>query len=617
MRSIGKLLRFVKPYRVQAIIALTLLLGMVASDLLIPRLTQRIIDQGIANGDLHVVLTTALLMLGAAILAALFALGNNFFSVHVGQSFAHDIRSALVRKVQSFSFGNLDVLKTGNLITRSTSDVHMVQMIVMMSLRILTRAPIWIIGAVALLILTSPQLALMMAAFVPVIALFIIWFARKAQPMFAWVQEKLDRLNTVLQENLAGVRVVKAFVRERHEIERFGAANVELMEKNIRIMRLVAILLPTMVLVMNLAVAGAVWIGGSATLAGGMTVGQVVASINYLMFAMFPLMMLAGMLGPIAAANASASRILEVLDASAEVADRPGAKTLVAPEGRITFEDVTFAYGGNGAAPVLCGVSFAAEPGETIAILGATGSGKSTLIHLIPRFYDATEGRITFDGIDIRDLQIRSLRSHIGIALQEAVLFGGTIRENITYGRADATDDEVHAAAAAAQAAEFIDALADGYDTEIGQRGVMLSGGQRQRIAIARALLVRPKVLILDDSTSAVDIETEIKLQDALDRLIAGSEHTTTRFIVAQRISTVLLADKILVLDDGRIESCGTHEELLERSSVYREIYESQLGTEGSPRSELTSNSTSEGGEGVNPQGGSTDDSLREAGESR
>ena len=454
----------------------------------------------------------------------------------------------------------------------------MVQMIVMMSLRILTRAPIWIIGAVALLILTSPQLALMMAAFVPVIALFIIWFARKAQPMFAWVQEKLDRLNTVLQENLAGVRVVKAFVRERHEIERFGAANVELMEKNIRIMRLVAILLPTMVLILNLAVAGAIWIGGTTAASGGMSAGQIVASINYLMFAMFPLMMLAGMLGPIAAANASASRILEVLDASAEVADRPGAKALVAPEGRITFEDVTFAYGGDGAEPVLCGVSFAAEPGETIAILGATGSGKSTLIHLIPRFYDATEGRITFDGIDIRDLQMRSLRSHIGVALQEAVLFGGTIRENITYGRADANEDDVHSAAVAAQAAEFIEALADGYDTEIGQRGVTLSGGQRQRIAIARALLVKPKVLILDDSTSAVDIETEVKLQDALDRLIAGSEHTTTRFIVAQRISTVLLADKILVLDDGRIESCGTHEELLESSPIYKEIYQSQLG---------------------------------------
>ncbi len=605
MRSIGKLLRFVRPYRWQAAIALTLLLGMIASDLLIPRLTQRIIDQGIATGDMGVVLTTALWMLGAAILAALFALGNNYFSVRVAQSFAHDIRSALVRKVQSFSFGNLDRLRTGNLITRSTSDVHMTQMIVMMSLRILTRAPIWIIGAVAMLILTSPQLALMMAAFVPVIALFVIWFARKAQPMFAVVQEKLDRLNTVLQENLAGVRVVKAFVRERHEIERFEGANVDLMDRNVRIMRLVAILLPTMVLILNLAVAGAIWIGGASTAVGGMTPGQIVASINYLMFAMFPLMMLAGMLGPIAAANASAGRILEVLEDEADVADRTDARTVSQPRGRIAFENVSFAYGGNGTEPVLCGVDFVAEPGETVALLGATGSGKSTLIHLIPRFYDPTEGRITFDGVDLRDLQTRSLRSHIGVALQEAVLFGGTIRENIVYGRPDATESEVRAAAAAAQAAEFIEAFEDGYETEIGQRGVTLSGGQRQRIAIARALLVKPKVLILDDSTSAVDIETEVRLQDALDRLIADSEHTTTRFIVAQRISTVLLADKILVLDRGRIESWGTHGELLERSTIYREIFLSQLGKDQdfesganrSSRSELPSNSTSEGGE--------------------
>jgi ATP-binding cassette subfamily B protein len=557
---------------------------MVASDLLIPRLTQRIIDEGIATGNMGVILTTALLMLGAALLAALFALGNNYFSVRVGQSFAHDIRSALVRKVQSFSFGNLDRLRTGNLITRSTSDVHMAQMIVMMSLRILTRAPIWIVGAVVLLVLTSPQLALMMAAFVPVIALFVIWFASRAQPMFAKVQEKLDRLNTVLQENLAGVRVVKAFVRERHEIERFEGANVQLMDRNIRIMRLVAILLPTMVLILNLAVAGAIWIGGASTLAGGMTVGQVVASINYLMFAMFPLMMLAGMLGPIAAANASAGRILEVLDDEADVSDRPGARPVPEPRGRIAFENVTFAYGGNGAEPVLCGVDFVAEPGETVALLGATGSGKSTLIHLIPRFYDPTEGRVTLDGVDVRNFQIRSLRSHIGIALQEAVLFGGTVRENITYGRPDAGEDEVRDAAVAAQAAEFIEMLDDGYETEIGQRGVTLSGGQRQRIAIARALLVKPKVLILDDSTSAVDIETEVRLQDALDRLIADSEHATTRFIVAQRISTVLLADRILVLDRGRIEACGTHAELLERSPIYREIYESQLGAGGEVR---------------------------------
>jgi len=578
MRSIARLLRFVRPYRLYAAVALVLLLGMVASDLLIPRLTQRIIDEGIASGDLRIILMTSLMMLGAALLAALFALGNNYFSVRVAQHVAHDVRSALVRKVQSFSFGNLDELRTGNLITRSTSDVHMVQMIVMMSLRILTRAPVWIIGASAMLVVTSPQLALMMAAFVPAIVLFVLWFARKARPMFSWVQERLDRLNTVLQENLAGVRVVKAFVRERHEIERFGDANVELMDKNIRIMRLVAILLPTMTLILNLGVAGAVWFGGTSTLSGGMTVGQVVASINYLMFALFPLMMLAGMLAPIAAADASAARILEVLDSAAKVAERPDARTLSDPRGRIAFESVSFGYGGNGAEPVLSDVSFVADPGETVAILGATGSGKSSLIHLIPRFYDATDGRVTFDGVDVRDLELSFLRSSIGIALQEAVLFGGTVRENVTYGRPEATEEEVRAACAAAQALDFVESLPDGFETNIGQRGVTLSGGQRQRLAIARALLVRPKVLILDDSTSAVDIETEVKLQDALDRLIADSAHTTTRFIVAQRISTVLLADRILVLDQGRIESCGTHAELLERSPIYREIYESQLG---------------------------------------
>jgi len=597
MRSILRLFRFLRPYRLQAIVALVLLLGMVASDLLIPRLTQRIIDVGIASGDLRVVLTTSLMMLGAALLAALFALGNNAFSVRVAQNFAYDIRSALVRKVQSFSFANLDKLRTGNLITRSTSDVHMVQMIVMMSLRILTRAPVWIIGSSAMLILTSPQLALMMAAFVPVIVLFVLWFARKAQPMFAWVQERLDRLNTVLQENLSGVRVVKAFVREKHEIERFDGANTELMEKNIRIMRLVAVLLPTMVLILNLGIAGAVWIGGATTLAGGMTVGQVVASINYLMFAIFPLMMLASMLGPIAAANASSGRILEVLDASPAVSNRPGARRLGAPAGRIAFENVSFGYAGDESENVLCDVSFVAEPGETVAILGATGSGKSTLIHLIPRFYDVGGGRITFDGADVRDIDLGSLRANIGIALQEAVLFGGTIRENVTYGRPDATDAEVRAACEAAQAVEFVEGFTDGYDTPIGQRGVTLSGGQRQRLAIARALLVKPKVLILDDSTSSVDIETEVRLQDALDRLIADSEHATTRFIVAQRISTVLLADKILVLDAGRIESCGTHAELLARSSIYQEIYTSQLGTDGSSGTELPSYSPTEGGE--------------------
>ena len=578
MSSILKLYRFVKPYRVQAVVALVLLLGMVAADLLIPRLTQRIIDQGISAGNVTVIWSTALIMLGAALVSALLAVGNNYLSVRVAQSFAHDIRSELMRKAQSFSFANLDELKTGNLITRSTSDVHMTQSVVMMALRILTRAPIWAAGATVLLIMTSPRLALMMAVFVPVIVISVVLFGRKVRPMFLWVQRRLDRLNTVLQENLAGVRVVKAFIREPHEIGRFEDANVELMNQNIRVMRLVAILLPTMTFVLNLGIIGILWYGGTATLVGTMTAGKIVASVNYLTFALFPLMMLAGMLAPVAAADASASRILEVLDAEPKVKAPVRPRRLVDARGDIVFEHVSFAYGEDDAEPVLKDVSFTANAGETIALLGATGSGKSTLIHLIPRFYDVTGGRITFDGIDLRELDLHSLRTHVGVALQEAVLFSGTIRENIAYGRMEASEDEISAAARAAQAAEFIEGFPEAYDTIVGQRGVTLSGGQRQRIAIARALLVKPKVLILDDSTSAVDIETEVKLQDALDQLIQASEHTTTRFIVAQRISTVLLADKILVLDKGRIESIGTHRELIRRSPIYREIYESQLG---------------------------------------
>jgi len=589
MRSLRRLLRFVRPYRVQAITAMILMLGMVAADLLIPRLTQRIIDVGIASKDPRVIGSTALIMLAAALISALFALANNYFSVRVSQSFAHDVRSALVRKVQSFSFANLDEVRTGQLITRSTSDVNITQMIVMMSLRIITRAPVWVIGSVVMLTLTSRTLTLMMLAFVPVIVLFILWFARKAQPLFLLVQRKLDRLNTVLQENLAGVRVVKAFVRERHEVARFDDANTDLMERNIQVMRLTAILLPTMVFVLNLGVVGAVWFGGTATLAGDLTVGKIVASINYLMFALFPMMMLAGMIAPISAADASASRILEVLDSEPDVANRPAAKKLRSPQGRIVFDDVSFAYPSTSSDDVLCKVSFVAEPGETVAILGATGSGKSTLIHLIPRFYDVTGGRITLDGNDLRDLDLRSLRQNIGIALQEAVLFSGTIAENIAYGRPDAGLEEIREAATAAQASEFIEDLPNGYETAVGQRGVTLSGGQRQRIAIARSLLVRPKILILDDSTSAVDIETEVRLQDALDRLISESADTTTRFVVAQRISTVLLADKILVLDRGRIDSIGTHAGLLKTSRIYREIYNSQLG-DGS------TDSTSNGG---------------------
>jgi ATP-binding cassette subfamily B protein len=582
--SLLRLYRFLRPYRVQAAISLVLLFAMVAADLVIPRLTQRIIDQGIAAHNLRVVVTTALFMAGAALASAVFALVNNYLSVYAAMGFGANLRSALMRKVQSFSFGNLDKLQTGKLIVRSTSDVHMVQIIVMLSLRIMTRAPIWAVGAIGLLVFTSPRLALMVALFVPLIAGLVWLFARMAHRGFLLRQEQLDRLNTVLQENLAGIRLVKAFVRSAHEIARFDRANEVLMNRTIQVSQLMAVFIPFMLLLLNLAIVCAVWIGGRAALTGAMSVGHVVAAVNYLAFALFPILMLGGMLGPLAAADASAQRILEVLQARPEVEAPAAATALPHPKGRIAFEQVAFGYNG-GAEPVLQDVSFTAEAGQTVALLGATGSGKSTLIHLIPRFYDVTAGRITLDGIDIRELDIHALRGSIGMVLQESILFSGTVCDNIRYGRTGATDQEVAAAARAAQAHAFISGLPAGYDTLVGQRGVTLSGGQRQRIAIARALLTKPRVLILDDATSALDIETEIRLQDALDRLISDSKNTTTRFIVAQRISTVLLADKILLLDQGRIAAAGTHRQLLESSDMYREIYHSQLGPSHADRS--------------------------------
>ncbi len=579
MKSLFRLLKFIKPYRRDAILALVLLVCVVIADLAVPRLTQRVIDDGIKAQDMRLILTTALLMFGASVLEALFSVGNVALSVRVGLNAGADIRSALVRKVQTLSFGNLDRLQTGQLLVRATSDINQVQMVFMMGLRILTRAPLWAAGSVVMLVVTTPRLAWLWLAMLPALFGIMALFTFKARPLFLIVQQKLDKLNTVMQENLAGIRVVKAFVRAAHEQRRFARANDDLMAQTIRVLNLVVFLMPLMMTITNIATAGVIWFGGNLTVQGDITVGQIMAAVNYMIFSLFPLMMLIGMIAPLAAAEVSAQRILEVLDSEPEVQPRPETQAPAARAGRVVFSNVCFSYNHGCADAVLSGVTLVAEPGETVAILGATGSGKSSLIHLIPRFYDVAQGQVTLDGVDVRDWPLHDLRAQVGMALQEAVLFSGSVRDNIRYGRPDAADDEVIAAAKAAQAHDFIMAMPEGYDTLIGQRGVNLSGGQKQRMAIARALCVKPRVLILDDSTSAVDVETESKLQDALDELLHTQlAHRSTVFVVAQRISTVLTADKIVVLDKGRVADVGTHTELLARSPIYQEIYQSQLG---------------------------------------
>ena len=578
MKSLLRMADFVRHYRRDVVLAIVLLLGVSAGDLAIPRLTQRAIDQGIARQDMHVIWTTALIMVGAAIFSAVFSVGNTILAVRVGQDVSADLRSAVVRKVQSFSFGNLDRVQTGHLLTRTTSDVNQIQFIVLMSMRMLVRAPLWMIGSLTMLALTDAVLTLHLLPLVMVFVVLVWLFATKARPLFLQIQNKLDNLNQVLQENLAGARVVKAFARADYENTRFDRANVDLMDQSIQVVQLLAVLMPTMMLTVNLGVLGVVWFGGSQVIGGTLTMGELVAFVNYVLTAMFPMLLLGVMTGPLSAADASAARIWEVLDSTPDVEDHLQVQALSREDtGRVALENVTFSYGADRDEPVLQNINLVAEPGQTVAILGATGSGKSSLVHLIPRFYDVTAGRVTLDGIDVRDIPLHELRALIGTAMQETVLFNVTIRDNIRYGRPDATDAEVFAAAQAAQAHQFISAFPDSYDTMVGQRGVTLSGGQKQRIAIARALLVQPHVLILDDSTSAVDVETEVRIQDELEEWMAGR----TSFIVAQRISTVLTADKIVVLDQGQVAAEGTHEELLASSPIYQEIYRSQLGDGG------------------------------------
>jgi len=437
-----------------------------------------------------------------------------------------------------------------------------------------TRMPLTFILSIALMWITNPQLSIIMAVLLPITLTLVFFFIRVSQPLFKKVQERVDSLNQVLQENLTGIRVVKAFVRREHENSCFEKANDELYVASVKINRNLSLFMPFITLLLNLGTVAVIYFGGIQVFHGTSSVGEIMAFINYLSSAMFSVIILSSMAGQISAAEASAKRIFQAIDEEPKIKEKPEAVKPDEIDGRIVFEDVSFSYGEDGGLPVLLNVNFVAEPGETVAILGATGSGKSTLVHLIPRFYDVTYGRVTIDGWDVRELKLETLRKAVGISLQDTMLFSGTIRDNIRYGRPDASEEEVVAAAKAAQAHDFITGFRDGYDTMVGQRGVNLSGGQKQRIAIARVLLIKPKIMILDDSTSAVDVETEIKIEEALENIMKDS----TNIIIAQRISTVLKADKILVLDKGSIADIGSHNELLESSPIYREIYDSQLG---------------------------------------
>jgi ATP-binding cassette subfamily B protein len=577
MSDLRRVFGFISPYKKEAIIAMMFLGLATVTDLSIPRLVQVIIDQGVANQDMDTILRTSLLMIGASILSAILFIANTLYSVKASRSLEADLREAIFKKIQTFSFGNLDDLQTGQLLTRLTSDLNQVQLIVTMSLRMFVRAPLMFLGSFGIMFATNPSLATVILGLMPITIVLVLFAVRIVRPIFTQIQERLDYLNQVLQENLSGIQVVKAFVRSDYENKRFEKANTELYHISLKMTRYISTFHPIIIALLNMGTVAIIYFGGIQFFAGTTSIGQIIAFTNYLFRTIFPLLMLSMMAGQIAAASASSTRIMEVLDAEPEVKDKPNAIVLDAIKGRVEFKNVSFAYMDDGGNPALSDISFTAEPGEKVALLGRTGSGKSSLINLIPRFYDTMKGRVTIDGVDVRDIKMSNLRSHIGISPQEAILFSGTVRDNIRYGDPDATDEEVIKAAKTAQAHEFITSFPMGYDNMVGQRGVNLSGGQKQRLAIARALLVKPKILILDDSTSAVDVETEAEIENALDALM----DETTSFIVAQRISTILKADKILVLDNGRIAAEGSHNELIDTSPIYREIYDSQLGEGG------------------------------------
>ncbi len=556
------------------------LVGVVIFDLLIPLLIKTIVDEGIAEQDMEIVVRNSIWMVFFAFISALLSIINIGYAVGFSSDTAHGLRVSAYRKIQTLSFGNMDRFQTSDLLVRLTSDVNIFKMMVLLMSAVFFKAPIMLIGAVFFAYITGPSLIWILLVIMVVVLVTLIAFFWLVNPMFRIVQAKLDRLNLVLQENLSGIRVVKAFVRSDYEMERFDQRNDDLRVQARKPMRVTAFLSPVLMLVFNLGTAAVLWFGGSeSVLEGSPTVGELMAFSNYLLTATIPLILVAVLLPQVTAANASMGRIFEIFDVEPDIQERPDAQSIPSIRGRVIFDNVTFSYlnddGTQNQTPVLKNINLTAEPGQMVAILGATGSGKSSLIHLIPRFYDVTEGRVTIDGVDVRDMRLDDLRRHVGICLQQAILFSGTVADNIRYGRpAETTEEEIITYAEAADAHGFVSAQVDGFDSRVAREGANFSGGQRQRIAIARALALKPDVLILDDSTSAVDVATETRIQSAMAELAQG----VTTFVVAQRLSTVLIADKIIVLDNGEIVAEGEHRELLASSPIYQEIYESQLG---------------------------------------
>lgn len=569
-------LTYLKKYGVAIAVSFFFLAVEAISDLLQPTIMAMMIDRGVANRDMDYVLQMGGLMLLITALGAVAATMRNLLSSYVSQNFGALLRSDLFRKIQSLSFANVDKFDRASLVTRLTNDVNQVQVFVNGMMRIFVKAPLLCIGGLIMAAQLNLQLSVVLAVVVPIVGLFIVLNMKIGFPFFGKVQAALDRVNGTMREYLSGVRVVKAFHRYAFEREKFNTANEELQAKTISATRIMSVFGPAIMLVVNLGIVAVLWIGGHGVEEGSIEVGHIIAFTNYMTQILFALMMISMVFNLFVRAKASAQRIGEVFAEENQMTWEDSLQETTAQKGRIDFEEVSFSYEGTGGELVLKKISFTCLPGETVGIIGSTGSGKSSLVGLIPRFYDVTSGTLRVDGVDVRQVDPKKLRETIAIVPQKTVLFTGTVLENIRWGKEDATPEEVEQAARMAEAHDFVAATENGYEARVGQGGVNFSGGQKQRLSIARALVRKPQILILDDSTSAVDVATEGRIKESLRKYAKG----LTCILIAQRITSVMDADKIVVLDKGEVVGIGTHEALLQSCGVYQEIYHSQFGRE-------------------------------------